>query len=866
VFESFVAPRVWCYKNRMTTRGGSIAVSGWIGDFLRELRQSARTLRRTPRFTLVAVLTLGLGIGLATMIFSVVDRILFRSLPFPNADRLVTLVQRMPPHRPGAQPWTRGFTRQQVESWRRTTRTLSALAATTTSVGFVRTSQGTSRLWGGMVSGGTFPLLGARALLGRPLGEGDEANPDVVVLSFDVWRRVFHADPHIIGKTAEFLDVEGRARSMMVVGVMPGDFVFPGDRMEFFVPFDPGQAASQKDARFAVLGRLADGVSLEAAQREAAIIGPAVTEPLPAQGIPLHGPRFAIRTVKDQAVRELRPALRVFFAAVAAVLLIACVNVASLLLARGAGRRREVGVRAAMGASRWRIVRGLVAEGLVLCVAGGVLGALLGALGVTLVRALAIVDAPGIFSLMFGESILPRAREIAVDVRVFGIAFAVATLAALLVIIPSALYGSRAEPATAFGARGATGSQGAARLRSALVVAELAMATTLLIAAGLLVHSFGRLSAVDRGYQASNALVFQLVFPPAHSVARQSESIQTILARLRAMPEVTAVGFARHGVLIGERLTIGHFVPEGRSLAEMRDRPTPAVRPVSGGYLSAVGARILQGNDLDQGDVVVPGIVITRQARQIFGPTAQVGRSVDWHWNGQRVQLPIVGVVEDVRNERADGEATPEVFVDYRVMLTMHERSGEAPLWQRERALGLLSFAVRTRDAPATAVPLVARVVRDADPDAGIDAILPLERLVASSVAQPRFQAVLLALFAAVAGLLAAIGVYGVLAYAVEQRTQEIGVRMALGAQRHQVLALVMRRGLVLTTTGLALGTALAVVNARILQGLLFGIAPLDAVTYASVLLIFFVIATIAAFIPASRATRVDPLVALRAE
>ena len=838
-------------------------------DLLWEIRQGARTLRRSPRFALVVIVTFGLGVGAATAIFSVVDTILLRPLPFQDAERLVAIVQHIPPHRPGGQATSRGFTRQQFEQWRTGTRTLSAMAATTTSIGFVRTSQGTARLWGGMVSGSTFTLLGSRALIGRTLVEADDSDPNVVVLSFDVWRRLFRSDPDIIGKPAEFLDIDGRARTMTIVGIMRDDFEFPGERMAFFVPFDPGATSWQADARLSLLATLRPDVSVEAAQEDAAAIGQAVLGPLPADAVPKDGQaRFEIRNVKDHAVRELRPALRVFFAAVAALLLIVCVNVANLLLARGAGRHREMAVRAAMGASRWRIVRGLLAEGLVLTAMGGLVGAVLGALGVALVRDLATVEAPGIFSLMFGDSILPRAHELAVDARVFGIAFGVSALTAILVTVPPALHASRAQPMQAFGARGGGGSRGASRLRGALVVGEVdGHRHGLLIAAGLLIHSFGRLSTVDRGYQASNTLVFQLVFPPGHEVVRQSATIETILSRLRAAPGVAAAGFARHGVLIGERITIGIFVPEGRTPAEMGTRPMPAVRPVSAGYLTAVGAHLRHGRDLHPGDAgALPGIVITRGTSRIFGPGGQVGRFVDWHWKAARLRLQIVGVVDDVRNERPDADATPEVFIDSRTMLRMQEQLGEAPLWQRERSLGLLSFAVRTGDAPDQAAALVTRVVRATDAGAGIDAILPLERLVASSVAGPRFHAVLLAVFAGVAAALAAIGIYGLLAYAVEQRTREIGLRMALGAQRRQVLALVLRRGVALTLTGLTLGAAAAAGAARVLESLLFGVTPVDGTTYASVLLLFFLVALLAAYVPARRATRVDPLVALSAE
>jgi putative ABC transport system permease protein len=837
------------------------------GDVLREWRYAARGLARTPRVTLIAVLTLGLGIGAATAVSSVVDTILLRPLPYANADRLVSIVQRVPPYRPGAPSPFRGFTRQQFEQWQAQTRTLSAMAATSTTIGFVRTEQGTARLWGGMVSPNTFAFFGARPLLGRTLDAGDAGDPNVVVLAFDTWRRLFASDPDVVGTRARFLTADGRPRSLTVIGVMPSDFTVPGERLEFFVPFDRGDASWAADPRLSLFAHVLPEGGFDAARHEAASLGPAVVGPLPANARPLTAPRFEVRDVKSQIVREMQPALRVLAAAIGALLLIVCTNVANLLLVRGAGRQREIVVRAALGASRWRIGRGVLAEGLVLSAAGGLLGTVIGALGVTVVRALATVEAPGIFILMFGDSVLPRAHEIAVDVRSLGIAVGAATLTALLVAVPPALIAARVQPLSAFGARGSSGGRTASRLRSVLVVAELAMATVLLIAAGLLVHSFGRLSTVDRGFEAANALVFQLVFPPEHPVARQAASIETIVSRLRAAPDVSAAGFARHGVLIGEQLTLGAFVPQGRSLADVRQQPSPAVRPVSSGYLPAVGARLLQGRDLGPGDVgAVPEIVISRKASHLFGPGAQVGQHIDWRWNNAHLPLRIVGLVDDIRNVRPEDDGAAEVFVDYRVVLAMQQRLGEAPLMQRERALGLLSFAVRTRGMPGEATDLVARVVRDADPDAGVDAVVPLERLTASSVARPRFHAVLLGLFSAVAGVLAAIGVYGVLAHAVEQRTREIGVRMALGAQPRDVLAMVLRRGVALTAVGLALGTAAAALGGQVLQGLLFGITPFDVPTYAAVLVLFFGVAIGAALVPARRATRVDPTTALHAD
>jgi predicted permease len=838
----------------------------WLRDLPQDLRYAARTLRKSPGFTAAAVLTLGLGIGATTAIYSIVDAILLRPLPFHDSNRLVRVIENMPSPGASLPTYQRGRTWQEYLDWRARTTTLADLIGTAPSIGLVKTSQGTARLWGAMVSGSTFTMLGTRAMLGRTLLASDDANPDTVLLTHETWRRLFRSAPDIVGSRVEFLTGERGVRLMTVVGVMPEDFEFPTERMEFFTPFTLGTDDWKKYASINLMARLRPGVTLDAAAQEAMTVGTAIAKPLPADAPAMALPRFDVRTLKEGAIGDLRPALRVFLAAVAVVLLIVCANVANLLLARGTARQREMAVRVAIGASRGRLVRQVLTECAVLAAAGGALGALLGAAGITLVKQLASVDAPGIFRLSLGASILPRVQEVGIDPRMFAVAFGFAAVSILAFGLLPALHLSRSAPLQAFGARGGGASRGASRLRAALVVGQLVLATVLLVGAGLLIHSFGRLLAVDRGYDPSHALAFQLVFPPDQSIARKTATIEAVLGRLRTLPGVVAAGFNRHGMMIGEQIIMGTFVPEGRTLAEMTAEPVwPSLRPVSGGYLTAAGARMIQGADLNPiAAASPPAIVISESTARIFGRGRQIGRFVDWHVDDKVIRLQVVGVVSDLRNVKPDRQPFPEVFIDYRQVLKASQMIGDAPLWQHERALGLLSFSLRLRDNPAAAVPAVSQIVHDVEPNAGIDGILPLERLVASSVARPRFYAVLLGVFAGVAGLLAAIGIYGVLAYAVTQRTQEIGIRMALGARRWQVLAPVLRSGLLLTVTGVALGLAAASASTRLLQGMLYGVTQLDRTTFVGVSLLFGLVAAIASYVPAYRATKVNPVVALR--
>jgi putative ABC transport system permease protein len=844
----------------------------WVEDLRQDLGYAIRTVIKNPGFPIVVVLTLALGIGAATAIYSVVDTVLLQPLPFPRSDRLVRIVENFTGAVPG-RVYQRGPTHQQFLEWRAHSTTLSDATAVTVTTRTVRTSEGTTRLWGAAVSANTFSLLGVSALLGRTLGPGDEQAPDVVVLDFDTWQRAFKADPNVIGRAIEFRSggfpaPEASPRLLTVVGVLPAGFELPTEPADYYtlLASDPSRPSPQ----VTMLALVKPGVSAAAALDEATVLGEAIRGPRSANALPLTGPRFEVLPVKDQIVKPLAPALRVLLASAGVVLLIVCANVANLLLVRGTARQREVAVRLAVGASRGRIVRQILAECAVLASAGGFLGAALGAGGVLLVRQLATVEAPGLLRFGVGPSILPRAHEVGVNLQMLAIALTLATVTCLMFGLFPALHLSRTSHLQAMGTRGGGRERGETRARSALVVGQLALATILLIGAGLLVHSFVKITRLNKGFDPSHVLTFQLLFPDEYSLNRKVETIETLLGRLRASPRVEAAGFARHGILIREELVIGVFVPPTRTLDEMRNEPRkPRVRSVGAGFLTAMGVPIVHGREFDESDGpnAPPAIVINRTAaREYFGMPNPVGQTVDWHVGKGQTQVTIVGVAEDVRTESLTAPLYPEIFVNYRQFLSLAEYWGEPISRRNEMAIGVLSFAVRTRGDPAVTMPVVRQVLNGVDPGIGIDSMVPMERMVANSVTRERFYAVLLGLFASVAALLSAIGVYAVLAYAVVQRTQEIGVRMALGAQRERVLALVLRKGFIMGFVGITLGLAGAAAITRVLRGMLFGITPLDALTFLTVALVFALVTTIASYVPAWRAAKVDPLVALRSE
>src|SRR5262245_31243762 len=840
-----------------------------VADLGRDLRYGVRQLRRSPAFALAALTCLALGIGATTAIYSLVDAILVQPLPFKDSERLVRLIEHVPPPFPGQPLWVQGVTYRELLDWRAQTKTFAAMAAVG-GVGqrLVRTTDGSAGLWGTAASPNLFSMLAVRPLLGRTFAAGDAVQGDVVLLSHDTWQRHFNADTAVVGRRFEFRAgalMPPSMRVMTIIGVLPADFEILGLPSDFYIPITP-PAAGRPGLRVTPIALLAPGVSLNAASDEANAIGRGMRGPWPANAPPLTEQRFQLDRLKELSVQQLRPAFRVLLAAVAVVLLIVCANVANLLLARGTARERELAVRVAIGASRARVARQIMTECLVLAMAGGALGALVGAAGVSLVKQLSTVDAHGIFRLMFGSTILPRINEVHVDLTVLGIAFTVAAMTSVISGVLPAMLLSRIGHGAGMNVRGTAGPRGS-RIRTALSIGQLTMATVLLVCAGLLGHSFLNLTGVNNGYEPSHVLAANLLFPDQYSVARKAETITTLLARFRALADVRAAGFSRHGLLIGEELYVGRFVSASSGVASQQDERI-RVRSVSDGFLTAMGVPVLDGREFTSNDsATAPVVVVLNRsaARHYFDSARAIGQSLEWQYGPMPPrQVTVIGVVEDLRQTSPTDEVVPEIFVDYRQFLPVLTQWKESERKQNELADGFLSFALRTGRDPSAAMSEVRRVVNALDPNIGIDAIAPMSSLVANTVARQRFYAVMLATFAAIAAVLAIVGIYSVLAYAVVQRTQEIGIRLSLGAPRAQVLALVLRRGLVLTATGIVLGLLGATAGSRLLESMLFGITPLDVRTFAAVPAAFALVAMIASYVPARRATKIDPIIALR--
>ena len=823
----------------------------WVGDLGQDVWYAARTLRRAPGFTAVAVLTLALGIGANTAIFSVVNAVLLKPLPYPGAEGLVRLMMSLPAAAsPSGAPLRTAvaLSADDVASISARTRTLSHIGIAGPELVGLSGYEDAARLQGARVSSASLQMLGVQPVLGRLLSpEDDRAGAEpVVLMAQSAWRRYFAGDPGILGRSLTFDSVLGPRRQSRytVIGVMPDGFDFPRAGSEFWMPLATPAPGGRGVPRGPMLGKLQNGVSIEAAEAELVPVIRAIRKGQRGNDVA----EYRLAREHDELVAPVRPALVILSVAVGFVLLIACINVANLLLARASARQPEIAIRTALGAGRGRLVRQALTESVLLGLLGGALGTTLAIGSVRLLRTLATTMSR--FDLGTASG-FPRLAEVAVDMPVLLLTIGVSVTAGILFgLAPAIRYSDATQAAT-------LRERGRVPMRSTLVVAEVGLAMILLVGSGLLIHSFVKLSAVETGYDATNVLTFQVALPAdRYPDDRLKAFAEEMVARVRSFPGIEAAGYANQLPLVQIRDTAGGLWRTPDPNRPPPPPPGPDVRLVSHDYLNAMNVRVVAGRSFGARDAAgQPRVLLINEAlaRQDFPGQSPIGRLV---YIGRDVTpWEIAGIVGDVRQFGLDQEPGPQVFVD-----------------MRQWAAGGLVFptsayyVVRTAADPVSVVPNLRGLIRELDTQATLFNVAPMEQLVATTISRPRMYAVLLGIFAGVGVLLAVIGIYGVLAYSVAQRTREIGIRMALGAQRAEVLRLVLRQSLVLTGAGVGLGLLGAGLVTRYLERLLFGVTPLDPPTWVAVSVLFVAIALLASYVPARRATRVNPLVALRYE
>ena len=806
--------------------------------FWNDLRYALRTLRNNPGFAAVTILTLALGIGANTAIFSVINAVLLRPLPFGTPNQLCVITESLP-----SVPVV-GPSYQNFQDFRDRAKSFSAMSATRITTLTLTGAGEPERLSAQMTSASMFPLLGVSATMGRTFAsEEDRAGgPQVVLLSYGFWRRHFAGSADVLDKSITLDN-----KSYTIIGVLPADYqlLVPSD---VFVPFEPWAKTLPDDRNWhpgiTAVGRLRTGVTMAQAQSEMKIIAGNLAQEYPIYDT---GMGADVTSMRDRLVSNVRPALLVMLAAVGLVLLIACGNIANLLLARATGRRQEIAVRTAMGASRSRIVRQLLTESSLLALLGAAAGVLLAWGSIA-------------WLLRLGGTALPHVSPVTVDSRVLLFAAALAVLSGVLFGLAPAFQSASIDLRNALNeaTRGATGSRTQRHVRSALIVAEVALALFLLVGAGLLLRSFERLASQLPGFRPENLLVADIplsqnAYP--NSVERM-EFFDRLLEKLRAAPGVRTVGAATTLPVAGTGSAI-HFNIEARAPKSPHDYVIIGYRPVTAGYLETLGVPLLRGRFVTQSDTEkAPYVAVINQAavRQYFPDVDPIGRriqlgaipdaSVPW--------MEIVGIVGDLKQDLA-GDPKAEMYVPV--------RQGDSLL-----PVFAVSVVMRTERDPLGEASALRSVVRDINPNQPVVRVRTMEENISGSVSMPRFRATLLAIFAGAALVLAVVGLYGLMVYTVNQRVHEIGIRVALGADRGDVLRMVMAQGLKLAIAGVLVGVLSSLALGRILSGFLYGVSPTDPMTILGVAALLIFVALLASYLPAKRATRVDPMVALRYE
>ncbi|MEY2537345.1 MAG: hypothetical protein QOG67_1085 [Verrucomicrobiota bacterium] len=805
-----------------------------LGDLWRDLRYGLRMLQKNPGFTTVAIIALALGIGANSAIFSVVNTVLLRPLPYKNPEQLVMVwednsKQGFPRDTPAAANYV---------DWRDQNHVFEGMAAII-DISFNLTGAGDpERIDGRRVSASLFPLLGVEPQLGRTFrAEEDQPGANhVVVMSYGLWQRRFGGDPSIIGKP---INLNGE--SFTVIGVMPTTFQFPKRTDQLWVPvaFDAKEAADRGNHYLEVIARMKPGVSLPQAQAEMNTIATRLQQQYPETNTSVGA---VVTPLHEHVVGDIKPALLVLLGAVAFVLLIACANVANLLLARAAVRQKEIALRLALGASRSRLTRQFLTESVLLSVFGGVVGLLLSVVGLTVLK-------------RFIPPNISQAQAISIDGKVLMFTVLVSLATGMIFGLAPATQAANFnlnDTLKESGRDSAAGSRGN-RIRGLLVISEVAVSFILLIGAGLLINSFLHLRNVDPGFRAERALTMKIVLPEVRYADKEQRAVfyRELIRRVETLPGVVSAAVATNLPLTESGNSVGISI-EGRADPAPDRVPIVITRIISPRYFETMGIPLLKGRAFTEEDKAEsPAVVVVSEgtARRFWPGEDALGKHIKiGATNSPNRWLAVVGVVKDVRQFELVVEPKPQMYLPFTQANFFEPRA----------------LVVKTNLEPLSLGATVRKTVWEIDKDQPVSDIASMENIVSESVARQRFSMLLLGVFATLALVLAAVGIYGVMSYSVAQRTREIGIRMALGAQRSDVLKLTVGHGLRLVTIGVVIGLSVALVLTRVMSSLLFGISATDPMTFISISVVLISVAVLASYVPALRATKVDPMFALR--
>ena len=811
-----------------------IRMGRFIETVWRDVRTGVRALVHSPVFTVVTVLSLALGIGANTAIFSVVNGLLLRPLPYPESEQIVD-VWHTPPQQsfPGLDKFS--VSPANYLDWKAQSTSFEQTAVYTDTAFSLSTSGDPLPLIGGVVSSDFFSVLRSNAIQGRTFTPDEEqpGHDQVVVIGHRLWQRAFGANPNIIGQTLTL-----NSRSFTVVGIMPAGFEFPREA-ELWVPlaWDDNDRKTRSIHDYLVIARLKQNVSLQQAKAEMSTISSRLEQQYPEEN---SGWGAVVIPLREDLVGDMRLALLVLFSAVGFVLLIACANVANLMLARGANRQREIAVRIALGAGRARLVRQLLTESVLLAVIGGLLGLLLAVWGSKLL-------------VQLGS--LPNSGDIGIDTWALGFTLLVSFGAGIIIgIVPALQFTRTSISETLKQGSGRTGGTPIKQhTRKVLVISEVALSLVLLIGAGLMIRSFWKLQNVNPGFDTSNALTMSIVL----NWSRYSEPHQRLafadraIEQIRAVPGVVSVGTTTKIPLAGGGST-QPFSVEGRPAGAIAEQPMAQTRYISPDYFRAIGISLRQGrffSDQDRDNSVPVVIISEAMARRFWPGENPIGKRLTPSFHSEQGAREIVGVVGDVKTSGLDVDASAMMYLPFK----------QAPL-------PFMSFVVRTSSNPESLIQPVSRAIYSIDKEQALTNVQTMEQVLTKSLSDRRFNMTLLLTFAGVALMLAAVGVYGVMNYTVTLRTRELGIRMALGAKKMDVLRLVVGQGLTLTLIGVGAGLISAYALTRLMASLLYGVTATDYLTFGSVSAVLIAVGLAASYVPARRATKVNPTIALRAE